>query len=426
MNALEFLIANADAVIWEYKTHVEGRVFSAAYPPYLKDHACDLLEGKKYTIGNTDIVVRVFGGHTVNVSLCPRKARQLAVDDFRHDIHQDIYDTIERAGIVTEWTRHKWVSMKVELGSVTGAICITMKDFMNIVSKYREGKAPEHVIRRKYTSTHDTSEATFEIRKSVLLKEAGGSTPEQIAASQNTNSKSATAWGALLSKWSAGPRWAAAPYDEMAEELKDVLYQSISAQLLYKVFADIIAAQNPRVDISTNVNWPELANQQTKIMQDIKDAHHRHLAERMPPDAHDKARENQQRKTVMSPEIAAPYGPDADKQYSEDHAKQLASLDALIASPSMPDACKTLLRGCRHQFERADTYDQPGGERSMDKVVPMFNILYGKDLTKEQGWMFMMLVKAVRSANGNYSADSYEDGGSYWGLADEDAKKERK
>lgn len=73
---------------------------------------------------------------------------------------------------------------------------------------------------------------------------------------------------------------------------------------------------------------------------------------------------------------------------------------------------------------RAATRDD-GEERSMNKTVQMFNVLYNLNLTEEQGWMFMVLLKAVRSAQGEYHEDDYVDGGGYFGLAGETASVER-
>jgi hypothetical protein len=76
--------------------------------------------------------------------------------------------------------------------------------------------------------------------------------------------------------------------------------------------------------------------------------------------------------------------------------------------------------------ERAATYDQPQGERSMGKTVAMFNTLTEGKLTEEQGWLFMACLKMVRAQQGGYRADSYEDGAAYFALAGESAAQERK
>lgn len=65
------------------------------------------------------------------------------------------------------------------------------------------------------------------------------------------------------------------------------------------------------------------------------------------------------------------------------------------------------------------------GERSMGRTVAMFNALTDHELTEEQGWMFMVCLKMVRSQSGKYQADDYVDGAAYVGLAGECASKER-
>ena len=74
--------------------------------------------------------------------------------------------------------------------------------------------------------------------------------------------------------------------------------------------------------------------------------------------------------------------------------------------------------------ERGKSYDTDGKgvERSMDKVVAMFNTLTGHTLTTEQGWDFMILLKLVRASQG-YKHDNYIDGSAYFGLAGEAASE---
>lgn len=74
-----------------------------------------------------------------------------------------------------------------------------------------------------------------------------------------------------------------------------------------------------------------------------------------------------------------------------------------------------------HMNDRAATYDKPEGERSMGETVQAFKAVTGHGLTEEQGWLFMALLKAVRSQQGAYRADSYEDGAAYFALAGEAA-----
>lgn len=85
-----------------------------------------------------------------------------------------------------------------------------------------------------------------------------------------------------------------------------------------------------------------------------------------------------------------------------------------------------LRRAAGHMEDRAKTYDAAGGERSIGRTVAIFNQLYGKDLTEEQGWMFMAILKMVRSTQGPVKEDSYEDLAAYAGLAGESATRERR
>lgn len=80
-----------------------------------------------------------------------------------------------------------------------------------------------------------------------------------------------------------------------------------------------------------------------------------------------------------------------------------------------------------HLKDRAHTYDKPEGERSMAAAVRAFLSVTGDGLmnTPERGWLFMVLLKAVRSQQGGFKADNYEDGAAYFALAGEAAAVDR-
>lgn len=80
-----------------------------------------------------------------------------------------------------------------------------------------------------------------------------------------------------------------------------------------------------------------------------------------------------------------------------------------------PDFLKA---GIKHMEDRAATYDAEG-ERSMAKTVAMFNAATGHSVSEEQGWLFMICLKAVRTQQGEFRADNYEDGAAYFGLMGE-------
>ena len=78
-----------------------------------------------------------------------------------------------------------------------------------------------------------------------------------------------------------------------------------------------------------------------------------------------------------------------------------------------------------HLKDRASTYDKPEGERSMQAAVDAMRAVSGVSMTAEQGWLFMALLKAVRTQQGGYRADNYEDGSAYFALAGEQAAVDR-
>jgi len=74
-------------------------------------------------------------------------------------------------------------------------------------------------------------------------------------------------------------------------------------------------------------------------------------------------------------------------------------------------ANQLLNKAASHMQSRAATYDKPDGERSMGKVVAMFNIAKGNDvLSESDGWLLMSLLKMVRdNQRSEPHTDSIED-----------------
>lgn len=99
------------------------------------------------------------------------------------------------------------------------------------------------------------------------------------------------------------------------------------------------------------------------------------------------------------------------------------STDAAISYP--PTALDFLQQGLLHMRDRASTYDKPDGERSMGKTVAAFNAITGKQISEEEGWLLMGLLKMVRSQQGAFRADNYEDLAAYAALQGECAAKTR-
>lgn len=85
-------------------------------------------------------------------------------------------------------------------------------------------------------------------------------------------------------------------------------------------------------------------------------------------------------------------------------------------------AVEILKQAQAEMADRAKTYDNPDGERSMEATVKAFNAITGHNLTTAQGWKFMVMLKLVRSEQGAHRADSYVDGAAYFALAGEEVQ----
>lgn len=83
------------------------------------------------------------------------------------------------------------------------------------------------------------------------------------------------------------------------------------------------------------------------------------------------------------------------------------SLEPPVPTPKAPEL---LGRAAMHMHDRAATYDEPDGERSMGKTVVAFNAVTGHNLTESEGWLIMTILKAVRAqARSKATDDSLED-----------------
>lgn len=90
----------------------------------------------------------------------------------------------------------------------------------------------------------------------------------------------------------------------------------------------------------------------------------------------------------------------------------------------MTTAPDILTAAAGHMRDRAASYDQPGGERSMGRAVAAFNAVTGRDLHEREGWLLLALVKAVRAETTPGHRDSIEDMTAYCALYGEAALKE--
>ena len=95
---------------------------------------------------------------------------------------------------------------------------------------------------------------------------------------------------------------------------------------------------------------------------------------------------------------------------------QLAHLFTPVQQPST--ASDLLKQAEQLLTERGKQYDTSGQERSSAKIVAAFNTITGRDLTPGEGWLFLMLLKAVRFYSNTETPhrDSLEDLISYAAL----------
>jgi uncharacterized membrane protein len=96
-------------------------------------------------------------------------------------------------------------------------------------------------------------------------------------------------------------------------------------------------------------------------------------------------------------------------------SKITEALDAVLTENHPPieigkSAPDLLWAAAQHMADRAATYDQPDGERSMGRTVKAFNLITGHALSEAEGWLLMQLLKDVRQwQRPGYHADSAED-----------------
>src|SRR5699024_1466047 len=101
----------------------------------------------------------------------------------------------------------------------------------------------------------------------------------------------------------------------------------------------------------------------------------------------------------------------------------------LFTPVQQPSTASDLLKQAEQLLtERGKQYDTSGQERSSVKIVAAFNTITGRDLTPGEGWLFLMLLKAVRFYSNTETPhrDSLEDLISYAALhAEEYLNNER-
>lgn len=118
-----------------------------------------------------------------------------------------------------------------------------------------------------------------------------------------------------------------------------------------------------------------------------------------------------------------------DKPPFEQQSLADLHLAHLFTPVQQPSTASDLLKQAEQLLtERGKQYDTSGQERSSAKIVAAFNTITGRDLTPGEGWLFLMLLKAVRFYSNTETPhrDSLEDLISYAALhAEEYLNNER-
>ncbi|WAK45175.1 hypothetical protein vBKpPHS106_67 [Klebsiella phage VB_KpP_HS106] len=111
------------------------------------------------------------------------------------------------------------------------------------------------------------------------------------------------------------------------------------------------------------------------------------------------------------------------KNYEIQVVELTAQLGALKPKPAgkTVSAPKVLLAAAGHLEDRAVTYDNAQGERSIPLVIELFNKIRGKDLTPADGWLIQVLLKIVRANQGDFKLDNFEDLAAYAALWGEES-----
>lgn len=94
---------------------------------------------------------------------------------------------------------------------------------------------------------------------------------------------------------------------------------------------------------------------------------------------------------------------------------EFPKMELMPATVGAVDILKEAAECIGDRAEERDTEE----ERSMAATVRAFNGMFGTELTEEQGWHFMTLLKMSRSKGGEFRHDDYVDGAAYFALAGE-------
>lgn len=105
------------------------------------------------------------------------------------------------------------------------------------------------------------------------------------------------------------------------------------------------------------------------------------------------------------------------KQIMREYQWEVVEKESIVTTSSQHTSKAFLQQAINVQSERAKDYEQEGGERSVAKLAIAFNAITGHNLTEEDSWLFLQLLKDIRAWSTPYfHEDSALDSVSYAAL----------
>lgn len=97
----------------------------------------------------------------------------------------------------------------------------------------------------------------------------------------------------------------------------------------------------------------------------------------------------------------------------------VSAVDQLKNGPRQDPAYSFLEEAVTTMKARAELRDKEDGERTAAQIAKVFNVITGHTLSEADAWMFLIVLKIVRSRSGRYNKDDYVDLAAYSGLLGE-------
>jgi hypothetical protein len=90
-----------------------------------------------------------------------------------------------------------------------------------------------------------------------------------------------------------------------------------------------------------------------------------------------------------------------------------------VVIPQVEPAASFLKEAMAQMQARAELRDTPEGERTAKQIAKVFNAITGNEITEADAWIFLIVLKLVRSMSGKYCKDDYVDLAAYASLLGE-------